>query len=151
MKRIFIESDILKESEVQSVLRSVDDSGMMLVSHRNAKKFFDKIIGRAMFDFDGTWKHVKEADEIYISSAIIPIDGCYRGSPELFNGFMKLSIKENITGKKVYINRMRDSIHWRNLEKKLVNKCFKKNYLYALNGDHEFEQVDIDKLLKENF
>ena len=73
--RIFIESDILHDDEFRHAQREVanllDDRGEKF----DEDKIFDKALDFAWRDLEKTWAAVKEADEIYADSSLMPLVG----------------------------------------------------------------------------
>lgn len=148
-RRIYLESDILHASELRSAQSEVaclcEEKGEKFV-----RRVFSEVLDRAWHDLENTWRAVKAADEIYSDSSLMPLIGnSYMGAPVIFNGMCERAIKEKVTGKSVYILRSLKDIYWDMIEVKLLDKAFKKNYLYMYNEKREIEQVDIDKLLKD--
>ncbi len=150
MKRLFIEVHKTNEHNKWELDDSVDTCQEL--SGIKGNDFFWKIIDNARFE-PNLFEYIKEADEIYMSTAIIPlVHGTDIGSPELWNSMMQAAIKHNITGKKIFNQREYGHIQWDNLDKKLLDGAFKKNYLYVMDTECEkWEQVDVDTLLREKF
>lgn len=144
IKRLFIEIDSLKEGKLKT------DSSLASDMHgfEMTQDFFDTIIDNAHKNKDKILEALKIHDEIYASTALIP-----RGSEtsgDLFNGLMSYAISKGIEGKSVFLLRRFNDIFWGELEKDLVDKCFRKNFLYFHGEDYEaWYQVDIDRLIKE--
>lgn len=145
--RIFIEVDRLNEYSKWEIDAGIDACAQLWDTE--TKGFFDNIIYDARF-YENLFEEIQKADEIYMNTAIQPlIGGTHMGSPELWNGMMELAIEHQLTGKKVYNARTYKDIEWRNLDKKLLDQAFKKNFLYVAAEDYsKWEQVDIDKLLR---
>lgn len=146
MKRVFIEN-----------ANRFDRSRMDTLSKLFGQDYrkFDKIVLNAALDTKRTLEAIKKADEIYIDSALVYniVEG---DASTLFNGMMYHAINEKMENKKVFIFRTYDHICWDGLKADLVDKAFRKNYLYVMaeNDDDvthnsQWEQVDIDKLIKE--
>ena len=147
-RRIYIESDMLSSSEFGTAQRRV---GLLL---DNAEKpcvdrVFSDVLDYAWHDLETTWLAVKDADEIYATSSLLPlISQSYTGAPVIFNAMCERAIKENVTGKAVYILNTLSSIYWDMIDLKLMKKAFKKNHLYMYNDNHEFAKVDVTKIKK---
>jgi hypothetical protein len=114
--------------------------------------FFDTVIEEAAFHSKEVWKAVKEHDQIFASTSLIPrygYGGSF-GSGTLMNNLMYKAIEENVEGKELYIFNTYEHIWWSELDRDLVDKCFRKNFLYTHDEDHDnWIQVDVDKLLKD--
>lgn len=150
MKRLFIEvskTNDYNRWELESSLDACQD-----LSKNESSDFWWKVVDNARFE-ENLFQYISEADEIFMSTSIMPlVFGTDIGSPELWDAMLRLAIKNKITNKKVHIDRTLESIHWSNLNKKLLDKAFTKNYLYVASDDNEqWEQVDIDSLLREKF
>jgi hypothetical protein len=152
-RKIFIEDDEeLREDEFRTALRRC----YLLTpkDERPAKddEFFDQVLTNALMNSQEVWAAIKQADEIYASTALIPLMGfgSSMGSGMLFNNMMYQAIKENVVGKKVFIIREFKDVMWEELEAELVEQTFGpgKNELYTLNSDLVWEQVNIEELLK---
>ena len=102
VKRLFIESDVLKEDEFRTAQRRV-----ALVLEETGKSFtknvFDEKVDFAWHKPSEAWEAVKRADEIYGNTSLVPLCGygSYTGSPVVMDVMMKKAIEENITGKSV--------------------------------------------------
>lgn len=146
-KRIFIESDILKADELGSAQRKAkrmaEANGLKCVD-----RVFSQILDFAWHDLEKTWASVKNADEIYADSALMPLTyGSYVGAPVIFNGMCERAIKEKIVGKSVYILRPITSIQWDMIDIKLMKKAFKKNDLYMYDDSYSnLVKVDVSKI-----
>jgi len=135
--RIFIESDVLDESELRSVERR-----LYLINSDFER--FQEILDFAWHDLEKTWASVKRADEIYANSSLMPlIGGSYTGAPVIFDGMCERAIKQNVTGKDVYILRPQKDIYWEMIDIKQMKKAFKNNRLFMYNEDRNIIQVDI--------
>ncbi len=147
-RRIFIESDIVHEDELNSVKRKV----FRLLKKNNEKfieSLFDEVLDFAWHDLEKTWKSVKKADEIYANSSLMPLVGnSYMGAPVIFNGMCERAIKENVTGKSVFILRPLKDIEWDMIDFKLMKKAFKKNSLYMYNEEREVVKINVLKIKK---
>lgn len=147
MKRLFIEIDEREDSH----LETLSVLGALMHGLEETKTFFDTVIDDALLKVKDVWSAVLEHDEIYCSTALIPRFGfgSSLGSGTLFNSLMYKASEENIEGKKIFIFREYDSIRWDELKYELVDKAFRKNFLYVQSKNYEkWEQVDIDNLLK---
>lgn len=146
MKRLFIEISDEDKSKLstQSCMAS-DMHGVEMTEN-----FFDTVITNANKNKKEILEALQTHDEIYAFTALIPQG--YETSGYLFNGLMKFAIDNKITGKSVFLLRKFKDIFWTELDEKLLNKCFVKNYLYFEGDDFEkWHQVDIDRLLKDKF
>jgi len=154
MKRIFIEVDDEKESaDIIGTVANFTAASAGIAIPADSLSFFDQIIYDAGGNAMDAWEAIKSADEIYMSTYISPRwAGSDFGAPMLFNIMMYKAIEENITGKSIYIFNEYRSIHWDNIKGDYVDKAFRKNFLYTLDKDrNNWEQVDIDKLIKEEY
>ncbi len=146
-RRIFIESDILHSDEVQDAQREVyslaKSKGLKCVD-----RVFSQVLDFAWHDLEKTWTAVKNADEIYATSSLMPLVGnSYMGAPVIFNGMCERAIKENITGKSVYILNQLKNIYWDMIDLELMKKAFKKNDLYMYDDDFEnLIKVNVSKI-----
>ena len=144
--RIFIESDILKE-DVLDYARDEVKGHLELRNLKYKKKVFDKVLDFAWHDLEKTWKYVKMADEIYADSSLMPLIGnSYIGAPVIFNGMCERALKENITGKSVFIMRPLNQIYWNMIDIKLMKKVFKENKLFMYNKEYDFIEIDVRKI-----
>ena len=147
-KRIYIESDILQASEVSSARRELQS----LCKEKNLKyveRGFSRILDMAWHDLENTWESVRWADEIYAKTSLVPlVGGSYTGAPVIFNGMCERAIKENITGKEIYILNTLDNLEWDMINIPLMKKAFKNNNLWMWNDNYDFEKVNIKKIKK---
>lgn len=150
IKRLFIETDILHESELKSAQRRVanilEDAGIPF-----GKDVFDETKDFAWHDADAAWEAVKRADEIYGDSALVPLCGygSYTGAPVVMDVMMKKAIDENITGKSLFFLRAFKDIEWEGVDNKLMKIAFKKNKLFTMEydgNDYKFVPVDAKKM-----
>lgn len=145
-KRIFIESDILHDHEYRSVQRQVSK----LLTEKGEpfnKNVFDQLLDFAWYDLEKTWSAVKDADEIYANSSLMPLVGnSYMGAPVIFNGMCKRAINENVVGKSVFILNKLKNIWWDHIDFKLMKKAFKKNTLYMYDDNYDLIKVNVSKL-----
>lgn len=148
-RRIYIESDVLHQSELsrsQREVKSLCDEKEV----RYVRRVFSDVLDYAWRDLDKTWEAVKKADEIYSDSSLIPLSGgSYMGAPAIFNGMCERAIKENITGKDVYILNYLKHISWDMIDIPLMKKAFKKNNLFMYNDDDELVKVNPAKIKKD--
>lgn len=80
-----------------------------------------------------TWKAVKLADEIWAKSSLMPLSGSsYTGAPVIFNGMCERAIKENVTGKSVFILSNLKYINWYMINVKVMKQAFNENDLFWL-------------------
>ncbi len=148
-RRIFLQSDILQANEFRTAQRVAKD-----LAESKGLKYVDRIFSQAIdmawHDLDKTWAAVKTADEIYATSSLMPLIGnSYTGAPVIFNGMCERAIKENVTGKSVYILNQLSNIYWEMIDFKLMKKAFKENDLFMYDDDHEnIIKVDVSKLKK---
>lgn len=146
-RRIYIESDILQADEFRSAQREVfyflKEKGFNCV-----ERVFSEVLDFAWHDLEQTWNAVKDADEIYATSSLMPLTGnSYTGAPVIFNGMCERAINENVVGKSVIILNQLKNIHWDMIDKKLMKKAFKKNDLYMYDDEYEnLIKVDINKI-----
>lgn len=145
-KRIFIESDILSESELKTVQRSVANI-LEQKGEKYVRRVFSNILEFAWHDLEETWESVKLADEIYASSSLIPLTGgSYTGAPVIFDGMCARAINECVTGKSVYILNEITNIMWDEIDMDLLKKAFQNNDLYTYNDEYEIVKININKL-----
>ena len=145
-RRIYIESDILQADEFMDAQREVEDfakqKGLKCVD-----RVFSQVLDGAWHDLEKTWKVVKDADEIYATSSLIPLcGGSYSGAPVIFNGMCERAIKENITGKSVIILNTFSNISWYMIKIDIMKKAFEKNDLYMYNDEYELIKIDVSKI-----
>jgi len=148
-RRIFIESDILHADEFRNAQREIAS----LVKEKGLKcvnRVFSQALDFAWHDLEKTWAAVKKADEIYATSSLMPLVGnSYMGAPVIFNGMCERAVKENVTGKEVYILNQLKNIHWDLIDLKLMKVAFKKNSLYMYDDDYEnLIKVNVTKIKK---
>ena len=95
------------------------------------EKFFDEAITNATYSSKEVWEAIKRNDEIFAESSLIDSMGVSGGT--LFNAMMYNCIKENISGKKMYLFSSEKDIWWDNLNRDLFKKTFEndKNTLYT--------------------
>lgn len=147
--RIYIESDILHADEFRRAQREVISfakaQGLKCVD-----RAFSKVLEFAWHDLEGTWKAVKDADEIYSTSSLMPLCGnSYMGAPVIFDGMCERAIKEKITGKSVIILNHLSNICWDYIDIGIMKKAFKKNELYMYDDTGEgIIKIDISKIKK---
>jgi len=147
--RIYIESDILQADEFRSAQRDVVD----LITAKGLKyvdRVFSKVLDKAWHDLETTWKAVKEADEIYATSSLIPLSGgSYMGAPVIFNGMCERAVKEGIKGKSVYILNTLKNINWYMIKLDVMQKAFTDNDLYMWDEDYDkMVKIDVSKVKK---
>lgn len=147
--RIFIESDILHADALRSAQRTV--AGFAAEKkEKYVRRVFSKILDRAWHNLDQTWSFVKSADEIYAESSLMPlIGGSYTGAPVIFNGMCERAVKENITGKDVYILNNLKNVNWDMIKVDLMKKAFKNNNLFMYDDNFDIVKVDISKIKKK--
>lgn len=145
-RRIYIESDILHADEFTTAQRSVylfiENKGLRCVG-----RVFSDVLDFAWHDLEQTWEAVKQADEIYAKSSLMPLIGnSYTGAPVIFNGMCERAIKEKITGKSVIILNSLKNINWDMIEIDIMKKAFKENNLYMYDENYELTKVDTSKI-----
>lgn len=147
IKRLFIEVAPANDYNKWELDSSLD--GCQDLSGIDDENFWWKVVSEARFE-PNLFQYILEADEIYMSTAIMPLVAYTSiGSPDLWNTMMKLSVEHNVTGKKIFNQRVYKDIEWGNLDKKLLDAAFKTNFLYVASDDYDkWAQVDIDKVLK---
>jgi hypothetical protein len=149
-RRIYLESDVLHADELRSSQREV----AQLCEEKHEKyvrRVFQEVIDFAWHELDKTWQAVKNADEIYSDSSLMPlVGGSYMGAPVIFNAMCERAIEENVTGKEVYILKPLKDINWYMIKIDVMLKAFKNNKLFMYDNDGEIQQVDAKKVAKEN-
>jgi hypothetical protein len=127
IKRLFIEIDSRNSHNDWKIESSLD--GIQETSKNESKDFWWKIVDNARRE-ENLFNFIKEADEIYMDTAIVPlVFGTSIGSPELWNNMMCLATEHKLSEKQIFIHRLYKDIQWSNLDKKLLKKAFKKNFL----------------------
>jgi len=109
-------------------------------------RVFSKILDYAWHDLEATWDAVKNADEIYSTTSLMPLCGGYSGAPVIFNGMCERAVKEKISGKKVFILNSLENIEWDSIDKKIMKKAFKNNDLYMYDEEHNLVKIDVKKI-----
>ncbi len=144
--RIYIESDILQSDEFSTAQNSVRD----FVEGKGLKcidRVFSNVLDYAWHDLDKTWLAVKNCDEVYTISSLMPLSGgSYIGAPVIFNGMCKKAVDENVTSKSVYILNKLEYINWYMIDIDIMKKAFKHNDLYMYNDQYELEKIDVTKI-----
>jgi len=144
-RRIYISSDLTDSSETRSasrqVVRSCYEKDLAYVD-----RVFSKILDYAWHDLEATWDAVKNADEIYSTTSLMPLCGGYSGAPVIFNGMCERAVKEKISGKKVFILNSLENIEWDSIDKKIMKKAFKNNDLYMYDEEHNLVKIDVKKI-----
>lgn len=147
MKKLFIENDSRFDESRMGTLSKLFDKNYL-------KSSFDIVITDASFNGPEVLKAILQCDEIYMDTALVY--NPFGDATTLFNNMMYYAIKENITGKSVYIFRQLDEVQWDGLKADFMDKAFKQNYLYVIAKPNKdtfdtftWEQVDIDKLIKD--
>lgn len=149
MKRLFLEIDEIDESHLET-LASLGSH--MFHYEDTLKPFFNTVIGEAAFHTQEAWDAVKSHDQIFVSTSLIPRYGFGSsfGSGMLMNSLMYKAIEEKVEGKSLYFFNEFDNIRWDELKKDLVDKCFRKNFMYVRDENFDnWVQVDIDALIKD--
>lgn len=147
-RRIYIESDILQASEFNSacrqVHRHVKDLGLECVD-----RIFSQVLDFAWHDLEKTWAAVKQADEIYATSSLLPLSGgSYMGAPVIFNGMCERAISEGITGKSVIILNSLQYVNWYMIDIPKMKEAFKNNELYMFNDDWKISKINTNDIKK---
>lgn len=142
-RRIYIESDILHADEFRDAQRAVaslcKENGVKCI-----KRVFSEVLDYAWHDLEKTWTAVRKADEIYSNSSLLPLcGGSYMGAPVIFNGMCERAIKENVTGKDVYILNNLKNINWYMIKIDVMQKAFEKNNLFMYNDNHDIIKIDV--------
>lgn len=148
IKRLFIEVDIANQYNKWQIDSGIDACLDMSDFEGKQKDFFWKIICNARFE-KKLFDYIKEADEVYMHTSIMPIiGGTDIGSPELWNGMMKKAIAIGLSGKKIYNANDYKNIYWSNVDMALLKKAFSKNELYCADG-LKWKRINIPQLLKD--
>lgn len=149
-RRIYIESDILNSDEFRSAQREALDFAKKQ-KLKCVDRVFSEVLDYAWHNLEKTWQAVKDADEIYATSSLMPLTGgSYNGAPVIFNKMCEKAIQEKIEGKSVFILNALSSIYWGMIDKKLMLKAFARNKLYMYD-DEDFNNLveqDIKKIIK---
>lgn len=146
--RLFIESDILHQDKFRTAQRQV-----ALILDKKQEKYcigvFDMVLDFAWHNLDKTWKAVLSSDEIYASTSLMPlISNDYTGAPVIFNGMCERAIKENVTGKSVFILRDLKDIDWDMIDFKLMKRAFKNNKLFMFDAQRDMVEINVSKIKK---
>lgn len=145
--RIYIESDILQADEFRNAQREAFDFAEAS-GEKCVERVFSTVLDHAWHDLEKTWTAVKNADEIYATSSLVPMGGG-NGSPTIFNGMCAKAVKEGVTGKKVVILNRLENICWDYIDIKIMKKAFASNDLYMYNESYDgFEKIEISKIKK---
>lgn len=147
-RRIYIESDVLHADELSDAQETV----LRLCKSKKVKyvnRVFSEVLDYAWHDLEKTWTAVKNADEIYSNSSLLPLSGgSYMGAPAIFNGMCERAIKEGITGKDVYILNSLKHVSWGMIKIDLMKKAFENNNLFMYNDEYEITKIDVSKIRK---
>lgn len=150
LKRLFIEVDIANKYNQWQIDSGIDACMNLSDFEGKTKDFFWKIICNARFEAK-LFDYIKEADEIYMHTSIIPIvGGTELGSPELWNGMMKKAMSVGLVGKKIFNANDYKSIYWSNLDRQLLKNAFAKNELFVADG-LKWKKINISQLLKDKY
>ena len=137
MKRLFIESDILHEDDLQTAERRVAEL-LEGAGEKVPKKIFHTTIDYAWHALAKVWELVLSHDEIYANSSLMPLVGnSYTGAPVIFNAIMAKAIEENLSGKKVFLLTKLKDLEWDMIKVELLPKAFKNNSLYTCEWDEQ--------------
>lgn len=152
MKRLFIETDVLHESELHSAQRKV----YRLLKNNGLdfpKDVFDETVDFAWHEADKAWEAVKRCDEIYGDSSLTPLlgYGSYTGAPVVMDVMMQKAIDENITSKSLIFLRPFEDIEWDMIDMDLLKIAFVNNKLFTLEFDEDYKltPVDIERLVAD--
>lgn len=148
-RRIFIESDILKADELRGAQREAYELSEQM-GEKCIERVFSQVLDFAWHDLETTWNAVKNADEIYADSSLMPLSGgSYNGAPVIFNGMCERAVKEGVKGKKVIILNSLKNIYWHMIDLKVMKQAFKNNDLYMYDENHDkLIKVDVKKIKK---
>ena len=145
-RRIYIESDVLHASELRRAQREVKD----LCKEKGEDfipRIFAEVLEYAWHDTEKTWIAVKNADEIYADSSLMPLSGgSYNGAPVIFNKMCEYAIKEKVTGKSVIILNLLEHIYWEMIDMDVMKEAFKENKLFMYDNDDELVEVDVSTI-----
>lgn len=147
-RRIYIESDILQADEFRNAQREVF-SFAKEQGEKCVDRVFSQVLDFAWHDLDKTWQAVKDADEIYATSSLVPMGGG-NGSPTIFNGMCAKAVQEGVKGKKVVILNSLENICWDYIDIKIMKKAFSDNdlYMYDTESFDKLVKVDVSKIKK---
>ncbi len=145
-RRIFISSDLLNADEFRMAQGEVIDFAEVN-GLTGVERVFSQVLDFAWHDLEKTWEAVRNADEIYAVSSLMPMAGG-GGAPVIFNGMCERAVKENITGKSVIILNELKHVYWHLIDIKLMKQAFKKNDLYMYNNTSDLIKIDITKIKK---
>ncbi len=146
-RRIYLQSDFLHITELHSAQCEVE--GLCVErKEKFVRRIFSDVLELAWHDLGKTWTAVKNADEIYADSSLMPLSGgSYSGAPVIFNGMCERAIKEKVRGKNVYILHKLNDIHWGMIEIQVMKKAFKHNNLYMYDdAGSNLVLVDVSKV-----
>ena len=149
MNRIFIEIDPDNEYNKSQLKSSMRGCLFLHDIDSDGERFFDRVICEARFE-PNLFEYIRLADEIYMDSSLMPLVTYTRiGAPELWDTMMAKAAEAGLEKKSVYIKRELKDIDFENIDAELLDRVFRKNFLYVANYDtYRWEQVDIDSLLK---
>lgn len=148
-KRMFIESDVLREDELNDAKRTVYYSLPDLSENERKSEIFDTVIEHAWHNPEKAWQAILEHDEIYANSSLVPLAGGYTGAPVVMDTMMRLARQQKVTNKSLFFLVPKEDIWWHGIDTKLLKKCFAegKNKLYCINQEHsEFELINVKNL-----
>lgn len=145
INRIHIESDFLHSDGFRSVKRScrnyAKERGEEIIP-----RVFSKVIDLAWHKLDETWEAIKQCDEVWAETSLIPLAGGYTGAPVIFDAMCKKAIEENLSGKKIFILNNMEFVSWHNIDIEQMKKAFVNNKLFMYNDDYDIEEVDITNI-----
>lgn len=145
--RIYIESDILQADEFRHAQREVFDFAKEK-GEKCVDRVFSTVLDYAWHDLGKTWTAVKNADEIYATSSLVPMGGG-NGSPTIFNGMCKRAVVEGVKGKKVVILNQLKNVMWDYIDIKIMQNAFAENELYMYDENYDkLVKVDVSKIKK---
>lgn len=150
-KRLFIDSDQIQDDELRRAKRRVS-AILDKTKAPYCENVFDSTQGFAWHQAKEAWEAVKNADEIYGDTSLVPLSGygTYTGSVVVMDVMMKKALDENIIGKQVFFLRPFMDIEWGGIDKKLLKQCFRhKNELFTLEfdgGEYHFAKVNVNDI-----
>jgi hypothetical protein len=150
-KRLLIEDD--SEISEDTLVGLANEACKLhgIIESGDLRRFFHEVKTDAMFGIAEVYEAVKNADEIYADTALLPNFGTSEGAI-VFDNMMYRVAEDKVINKSLYIFRKYDAVDWGSLNGRLINKAFTKNYMYVISDDESsWEQVDIDKLIRDKF
>lgn len=149
MKRLFLESDILIEDELGTCQCTVELIHKKKGITIDNPEVFDVVIDKATWRLKEVWDAIKDCDEIYSNSSLLPLGGSYNGSPLILDKMCENCIKEDIRGKSLYFLVPIKSVSFGWIDLSNLKMALTHNKLYAINHDTwEFDEIN-PKSLKD--